>query len=251
MQQPNNILGLEYLKAIRTMALPITPLAVARKGAGHDEAGENAVPSASELRLRLCRGDEIGAFTTQEAAEVFQREKAAGRIAADRERYELLMLSRLRFLQEEDFLSLPDAGDGLGLRLYHAVQGEQSFEGILAAASTRRCPLARVRRMCVCAALGLRAGDRKGLPPYARVLAFNDKGRELLHDASEKRETDPGNLIGTIPLIIKPAHVRRLDTIAQHVFELGVRAHDFHSLLYPGNGKESCGEDWRRTPAIC
>ena len=272
MQQPNNILALEYLKAIRMLELPMTPMAVARKGAGHDEAGENAMPSASELRSRLRDGGEIRAYTTPEAAEVFRKEKAAGRTALDRERYERLMLSRLRFLREEDFLRLPDAGDGFGARLYNTVNRELSFEEILASAAMRRCPLARVRRMCVCAALGLGADDQKELPPYARVLAFNEKGRTVLHDiagqrknASMKTEEAPSEDLlypetaaepdagrtGEIPLIMKPAYVRRLDSTAQHVFGLGARAHDFYSLLYSEKAVEICGEDWRRNPIIC
>ena len=104
LRQPNNILALEYLKAIREKQLPLTPLAVARRGSGHDEAGESAYPSASELRGRLRDGRELAAGLPPEAEAVFRRERVAGRLAADPERQSLLMLSRLRGLRRRTFL---------------------------------------------------------------------------------------------------------------------------------------------------
>jgi hypothetical protein len=103
-----------------------------------------------------------------------------------------------------------------------------------------------VRRLCVCAALGIRDRDLGGLPPYARVLAFNARGRTLLNRISEQEEG-----YGRIPLLIKPAHVRGLDEHAQQCFALGANAHDFFTLFYPAEDERNCGEDWRQGPKIC
>ena len=79
LQQPNNILALEYLKAIRELSLPLKPLAIPRRGAGHDERGENPIPSASELRDRLRSGRGIEGFVPAAAGEIYRREQQEGR----------------------------------------------------------------------------------------------------------------------------------------------------------------------------
>ena len=247
LQQPNSILALEYLKAIRTFRLPLTPLAIPRRGAGHDERGESPIPSASELRDRLRGGHGIEGFVPEAAGEVFRTERQQGRCVADPAEQGRLLLSRLRWLGEEEFRNLPDAGDGLGNRLYGAVRTETSYEEVLRAASTRRYPLARIRRLCFCAALGVPAGAAAGRPPCARILALNERGRRILRGAEERKA-----LSGTgIPILNKPAHVRELDGRARAIFEIGAQAHDFYTLLYPEESGRLCGEDWRRGPAVC
>ena len=247
LQQPNSILALEYLKAIRVFQLPLTPLVIPRRGAGHDERGANPIPSASELRDRLRGGRGIEGFVPEAAEEIFRRERLQGRCAADPSEQGRLLLSRLRWLGEEEFRNLPDAGDGLGNRLYGAVKAETSYEEVLKAASTRRYPLARIRRLCFCAALGVPAGFGIGRPPYARILALNERGRRILRDVEEKRERS-GN---GIPILNKPAHVRELGGRAEAIFRLGAQAHDFYTLLFPEETERRCGEDWRRGPTVC
>ena len=247
LQQPNSILALEYLKAIRVFQLPLTPLVIPRRGAGHDERGANPIPSASELRDRLRGGRGIEGFVPEAAEEIFRRERLQGRCAADPSEQGRLLLSRLRWLGEEEFRNLPDAGDGLGNRLYGAVRAETSYEEVLKAASPRRYPLARIRRLCFCAALGVPAGAAAGRPPYARILALNERGRRILRNA-EERKTGSG---AGIPILNKPAHVRELDGSAEAIFRLGAQAHDFYTLLYTAEAERLCGEDWRRGPAIC
>lgn len=247
LQQPNSILALEYLKAIRELRLPLKPMAIPRRGAGHDERGENPIPSASELRDRLRGGRGTEGFVPLEAKEIFRREEREGRAVLDAGEQGRLLMARLRWLKEEDFRNLPDAGDGLGNRLYAAVQGAVCFDDILRAAATRRYPLSRIRRLCLCAALGIPAGAAAGKPPFARILALNERGRSILRDAQERRAHSECG----IHLLSKPAHVRELDVRAQAIFEMGAQAHDFYTLLYPEEGQRLCGEDWRRGPVIC
>ncbi len=79
------------------------------------------------------------------------------------------------------------------------------------------------RRMCMCAALGITAAYCQGQPPYARVLAANEQGRELIKLISKR---------SSIPLITKPAAVRELSRECRDVFSLGASAHDFFVLGY-------------------
>ena len=108
-------------------------------------------------------------------------------------------------------IALPDAGEGLGTRLWHAVRREASVDAILAAAQTRRYPLSRIRRLCLCACLGVKAGMSHDAPPYARVLAANARGREILRERSGR---------GSLPVLTKPASVRELGREAEALFAL-------------------------------
>ena len=238
LRNPNDILAVEYLKAAAEQRLDLLPLAIRREGAGHDETATGAGPcSASELRRRLQAGESLEGEIPAAAEAVYARARAEGRELKDPTMLEIAVLSRLRMLAREAFERLPDGGDGLGLRLWKAVQEEGRLEDIAQAAKSKRYALSRLRRMCLAAALGLDRESAKGLPPYARVLAFNERGQKLL------REGDAS----AIPLLAKPAQVRQMGEAAERVFRLGAGAHDLYALGLPT--QERPGEDWRRGPA--
>lgn len=242
LRQPNNILAVEYLKAAYDQRLELEPLPILREGAGHDAERVGDGPcSAAQLRQRLRAGKSLEGEIPPEAAAVFSRERERGREIADSAALELAVLSRLRMLEEEDYLRLPDAGDGPGRRLYRAVQEERSLDAVLSAAKTKRYALSRLRRMCLCAALGVREGMSRELPPYARILALNARGRELLRGV---RNVSP------IPILTKPAAVRDLGRECETLFTLGARAHDLYVLGYPAEGERRAGMDWRTGPVI-
>lgn len=240
LSQPNNILAVEYLKAIYKNAYPITPVTVKRIGSGHDKAGEQGPKSASELRGLMETGADISEYIPEAALSVYRRERAAGRVQ-DKAVLETALLSRLRMLDRAVYESLPDGGDGAGARLWKAVREESTLEDIAQTARTKRYPLARMRRMLLCAALGVRAEYTKTLPPYARVLAADSAGCAYLREIDGK---------SAVPVLTKPAAVRRLDGSAAKVFALGASAHDVYTLQNVTNSDRKCGQDWRNGPAI-
>lgn len=240
-EKPNNILAVEYLKAIYRTQAAMMPLTVKRSGSGHDEAGEGAVRSASELRQLLRLGEDVSAYIPAAAMTVFQRELEQGRAMLNQRDMELAVLSRLRMLEEKAFLALPDGGDGVGQRLYRAAKEEPSLDLVLAAAKTKRVALSRLRRMCMAAALGIDAAMTKGEPPYARVLAADEKGRAFLRQTAGKT---------TIPVVTKPASVRQLGARAEAMFAAGASAHDLYTLTFLSIADRKGGSDWRTGPKI-
>ena len=241
LEKPNNILAVEYLKAIKQLNLSLRPFTLERRGSGHDQPGEGELRSASELRDMLRLGKDPSEHIPEAAMEVFRRELQQGRSALDEDRRELALMSRLRMLEENSYLSRPDGGDGAGRRLYSAVKTAGSLEEILKLTAARRIPLARVRRMCLCAALGVEKGLADGIPPYARLLAANEKGRRYLRDIDNKT---------TIYVVTKPAHVKYLGPQACNLFALGASAHDMFTLLYASQKDRFAGQDWRIGPKI-
>lgn len=240
--KPNDILAVEYLKAIRTLDLDMEPLVVPRRGAAHDSPVEDrGFLSASALRERLRSGASIAGFVPPEAEAVFRREREHGRELSGPDALETALLSRLLALDEGDFSALPDAADGLGTRVYRAVRRCGSFSEIVAEATTKRYAAARVRRLLLCACLGVKAGMAEGTPPYARILAASERGRGHLRALGKD---------GGFPLLTKPAAVKELPKNCETLFSLGAAAHDLYVLGYEGTENRRPGEDWRRGPVV-
>ena len=241
LRQSNNILAVEYLKATYEYHMGLEPVAIRRRGTRHDQQGQEGYRSASQVRKLILSGRDPSVEFPAAAWAVFSRERERGRELNDREAVQTAQLSRLRMLDEESFLKLPDAANGLGNRLYRAIQTEVDYEGILAAAKTKRYAMSRIRRMCMCACLGVEEGMSKGFPPYARILAFNERGRELIRQSSA---------LGRIPMITKPAAVNALSPASREIFQLGAKAHDLYVLGYRSRNEQRPGMDWRTGPAI-
>ena len=237
---PNDILAVEYLKAVKSLSASPHPISIRRAGAGHDSTAEGEYLSAMQLRRLLKKGDDLSGWIAQPAMEVFRRELAAGR-SRDEKLLEIALLSRLYRLSPEDFDRLPDAGGGAGRRLYRALWQSGGLEQTVTAASDKRCTAARMRRMLLCAALGICAEDTKGMPPYIRILASNEQGREHL---SRIR----GNT--ALPIINKTAEIKKLGFQAQKVFKLCAEAHEIYRLGCPMQEHPEPGEDWRKTQVL-
>ena len=93
--------------------------------------------------------------------------------------------------------------------------------------------------MVMCAALGVRAGDADGVPPYIRVLGFDARGAALLREMKTR---------AALPVIIKSARIRDENEIARHVFDLGSRAHDLLVLGWQNRAAQAADSDYRATP---
>lgn len=241
LEGPNNILAVEYLKAIYSQKLELTPLAVRRFGSQHDGAGEGRNRSASELRSLLLCGESAAKYMPKAAAAVYEKDTRMGRGMPSREVLETAMISRLRTLDAARCAVLPDASDGLGERLLAAAAEEPTMDSLLASVKNKRLAMSRVRRVCCCAALGVESGLTSGIPPYARLLALTGKGREILGEIKKTSE---------IPIITKPATVRELGGESLRIFELGSAAHDLYVLGYRAVEERRGGADWRTGPRI-
>jgi len=237
LESPNNILAVEYLKTIYGQRLRIEPITMQRIGAGHDEEGG----SASDIRNMLSIGKSIKKFVPKESAKIIKRETEQGRGPVFMEALESAILSRFRMMKESDFIDIPDDSEGLGNRLFAAAHEETSLDAILSATKTKRYALSRIRRMCLAAALGIKKGQADGIPPYARVLAANEKGRAVLKLMNEKSE---------IPLITKPAAVKELSSACRGLFELESAAHDLYVLGFSAKEERRGNADWRTSPQI-
>jgi hypothetical protein len=154
-------------------------------------------------------------------------------------RAEQAVLSRLRFI--DDYGVIPGASEGLDRRFKRYANSETSIAGVLTKVKTKRYAMSRLRRMLMCAVLGITTEDANSPPPYIRVLAMSSKGMELLRKAQKKAR---------LPVIIKPASVQKLGKSAQRLFNLEVTTTDFYVLAYDKQEERVGGSEWRQSPIV-
>ena len=244
LESPNNILGIEYCKSLLRRGSDVQPLTVPRVGAAHDEKdADGPIASASAIRALLRAGERETALARMAPAmrRAYEEEEAAGRAPVFQETCERAVLARLRSMTEEDFAALDEGREGLCNRLYDASRTAAGVAEILEKAKTKRYAYARLRRMVLWAYLGLAPAAFPKEVPYLRVLAANAMGRELL---ARMRKT------AAVPVLTKPADVRRLGAEARELFELEARAADLYALAYPDLSAAVGGSVWREGPVI-
>jgi len=238
LREPNNILGIEYCRALRGSGIGAVTLP--RTGARHDGAASGGIAVASEIRRLLHGGqpERAMAFLPPEAAEVLRREMAQGRAPVTLENCERAVLAKLRTLREEDFLPYDGGGEGLYRRVYRAVRAGTSVGEILALAKTKRYPMARLRRMLLAAWLEVPQPPEE--VPYLRLLGAGKDGRPLLRQMQRSG----------VPVLTKPADVGRIGPAAQELFTRECAWTDLYMLGMPSLRWSACGSDWKTTPIL-
>ena len=175
---PNDILATEYCKAILQQKSPMEPMPIIREGSYHDTAIDEENPSATALRACMAAGEAWLRYVPEEARTVF-----AGEILHTLSAGEQAILYRLRTMTDAEFEALPYGSEGLWRKLMHNARKFSTLEEIIAATKSKRYTRTRLDRMVMCAFLGITQKDMDSPAPYARVLALNDKGREILKSA--------------------------------------------------------------------
>lgn len=163
----NNTLALEYLRALENSG--IAPFAVRRTVPHDSQIFNSGYASASKIRAMLIDGEDISGLLDYfvDPAELSLLKNA-----------EKALLYRLSMMSESDFRGIRGCKELAG-RLYEHTRRPESLEDIFSAVKSRNFTHARVRRAVLSAALGI-TEDYCFEPPFARVLALNGRGAEIL-----------------------------------------------------------------------
>ena len=221
---PNNILGVEYCKAILSLGCSMKPMVIHRSGDYHNPEADPENPSATAVRQRMISGEHWEPLIPEAAKDLFR-----GASLHSLETGERAVLARLRTMGDEDFEALPYGSEGLWRKLMHESRRQASLVNIAANVKSKRYTRTRIDRMILCAFLGLTEAQIQTPAPYVRVLAFNDTGRELLkkarqfgsypnigeklghpYETLEKRADDLYSLLATTPEPAGMAENRRV-----------------------------------------
>lgn len=194
-KNPNNILAVEYLKAMDKLGMSLDCLPVKRM----EVPGKYF--SASKLREMIIQ--ENLDFKN------YIPEKLNFNINLKASYFEMggEIICKLRSLEKSDFARLPDVSEGLENRIRSAVKKACSFPELLEFAKTKRYAMARIKRIILCAFLGIDSNMASAEIPYVRVLGSDKKGFEILKNVDS-------------PVVTRYSDVLKLGSDAQNFFEL-------------------------------
>ena len=177
---PNNLLAVEYLKALKKFGSRMTPFTVRREGAPHDSSiSGGGFMSASAIRERILSGKGgYGEFMPDIWEQSLRDALSSGR-TGDLRRLERVILYKVRTASMEEISQVSDMAQGLDSRIYSSRMA-LSLEELLFTIKTKRYTMARIRRIILSLLIGITREDTEILPPYGRILALNERGREVL-----------------------------------------------------------------------
>ncbi len=246
---PNNILAVEYIRTIERKSLPLQPVAVPRQGApyhGTILSGQIASATAIRHHLQKKRGlEKLADFMPESALQILRRELERGNAPVFPGYLGPAVLARLRVAEEQDIANYPEVAPGLDNRLIQKAREASDWSDLLEKAGARCFVRTRLQRILIYLLLDLTRDFQEKIkypepPLYFRPLAFNQKGKEILHDLKEKER---------MPLITRPAwrNRPRVPEI-QHLLDLEVRATDLWALQVPNPAWRRGGRDFRTPP---
>ena len=175
---PNNILAVEYCKAILSAGHDLEPMVITREGNYHDNTPDTENPSATSIRKLMRDGLDWKSYIPVEAIPTLEHTPLHHIQHGER-----AILSKLRTMTDAEFAALPYGSEGLWRKLMHSARKESTLEAVLEATKSKRYTRTRLDRMVLCAFLGITQEMLDSPAPYVRVLAFNDKGRQILKEA--------------------------------------------------------------------
>lgn len=253
---PNNILAIEYLRAIRHWAPEMLPAAVTREHAlYHQPVISGPIASATAIRNALLEHralvPEIKAALPEGSLAVLHRQLNLQKGPVASNFFGDMLLAKLRTLSLSQLEAVPEVTEGLHYKIQSCALKAISLETLLALIKSKRYTRTRLQRIAVHALLGttkstLARFDTAG-PLYARVLAFNGKGQEILRHLKQDAK---------LPLITKTtkfldSHRRNSASLSplQQMLALDTLASDIYSLGYPNPEFRAGGLDFLHSPS--
>ena len=178
---PNDILAVEYCKAILSQDSPLEPFPIHREGSYHAPLPDQENPSASALRSLMLRSGAWLDYVPEAVRNCFRSAPLHTLEAGER-----AILCKLRTMPDEAFEALPYGTEGLWRKLMHAAREADTLDAIVTSVKSKRYTRTRIDRMVLCAFLGITREMLEAPAPYTRVLAFSERGRAVLKLAKEK-----------------------------------------------------------------
>lgn len=216
LEKPNNILAVEYIRALRAIRSPIRPVTITREGAGYNDIScRGGIPSASFVRALLEKEEDADRYMlyNYDAAPLFMKD------------FNSFVALRLKTVTQEELCLIPDCNEELAVRFLKAAH-LNSFEEIVSSVSCRRYTQSRIRRI-LCNLLINNKFKALPDPTYIRPLGFNEKGSEILRIMKGT---------ASLPIIARGAQLKD-----DAIFLLECRSSDVYNLARKiEGGREFC-----------
>jgi len=243
---PNNILGIEYLKALQKLKSTISPATIQRIGAGYHDTkiGLNGIASATGIRKKLAEAEPVDDLLPSAVSQVLQRVMAAGGIFSADNYFRLLLAQAFR--NPAELVNFWLVENGIENRLLSAAEKSPSLEELLVGLKSRQLTRTRIQRMLVSLLLGM---DKKVVPQlfsagpqYLHLLAVSKKGRQFLAHSRKRRKIPLIQNFSRVYATLKRYYGTESTAypLALQQLELELRATKIYTLLlhkYPGGAR--------------
>ncbi len=259
----NNILAIEYIKALKKIGSRIQPQTVKRIANTYNSPDlQGPISSATAIRRHLwslegfgqandpAQGSKPQAFTDSMASampsqclDILQRELNAGRGPVFSKHFENTVLSALRRMSAGEISGLPYIAEGLENRIKSAAGNSGSLEQLIENIGTRRYAKTRIQRSIFNLLTGLKGWEledfnKAGGPQYIRVLGFNQKGRRLLSEINKS---------AVLPVIVKAADFKNSpNPRLARMLEIESASTDQYVLGYSNPQNKKSGQEFTR-----
>ncbi len=179
LNQPNNILAVEYCKALLQCNSKIRPVAILRKGPDHDAIqATDGFASASAIRQLLIKGEDASPYLPMESLNLFQDQPVFSMASLEK-----TLIANLSLISLGDLQQIADVSEGLEYALKREVQRASSLDSLIQNVKSKRYAYSRIRRIVLNAYLGIRQKDTLLTPSYIKILDFNQQGQKILNHA--------------------------------------------------------------------
>lgn len=191
LSSPNNILGIEYLKALKKYNSSIKPVLIPRTQVEHNSSNiSNNFASATAIRnfVKNKNFNIIKNLVPSNTYSILIENIENGHIVPDLNIFEKEIIYILRKMTIEEIANLPDVSEGLEFSIKNAVESCNNLSELLNSIKSKRYTATRIQRIFLYALLGITKFDieiSKNTLPYVHVLGFNDNGKKLVSEISK------------------------------------------------------------------
>ena len=239
LNSPNNILAIEYLKALKTQKSNMNPIMVKRsKVYYNDDRIVDDFASATAIRKLIKRREyeDLRKVVPRSTYKILSRQIRDGNIVLGLENFEKEIIYTLRKMNIREIANLPDVSEGLENLIKNSADNCNDMSKLIANIKSKRYTQTRIQRILLYALLGIdkkMMEDSKKVTPYVRVLGFTNKGKELISEINKRNSKI--NMITSVKKFIeknnKPSNrtimqMLQKDIFATDVYTLGF---DFES----------------------
>lgn len=220
----NNILAIEYIKALKSLNSSIIPITIKREGAGYssDFDEETSYQSACSLRTLLKQNNKSAFdYIPKSAVCVLQKAISEGHCPTDEAKLDSAVISSFRLNSSLDGKDIHDASGGLYNRISNMSKAATSISSLVSLIETKKYTRSRIKRAIWNSYFGVTSSDVKKLPFYTQILAMDKTGRSLLKKA--KKMTN-------FSILTKPSSYSNLEVDAKKQKEMSDRADAVYDL---------------------
>ena len=178
LNHPNNILGIEYLKAIKKYKSTIKPITIKREYSEH-----NSSTIKKGIAKLIQKNKNVHTLIPYESYELLEQAIQNNKIISGLKVFEKEIIYTLRRMTLPEIASLPDVSDGLENRIKQAVNNCNDIDTLINNIKSKNFTQTRIQRILIYSLLGITQKDMnisKKITPYIRVLGFNKHGKKII-----------------------------------------------------------------------